>query len=280
MLYKDTIEIDLNGVITPFKIDKNLSGRSGALTLLINDSKYILKIFKSIIKGKEEIQTNYKIIKLLKLNTTQIIDSGIAYINGVQRVYYITERVKPFYINKTEISTLDDLIRLYCKNPYDFELKKFILKIFKSLFKIIQKMFKNNIYHCDLHTENVLITETKNTGIKYLKKNYKIIIIDMGQMKTMRKCVSRLLNYNKTIMKTSYECSSFNLKAVLGIGNKIIIKKINEYYNIHNIETKDYRDFIWYINILCASSVINYNDVIDIFTSDLNFKECIYTLLS
>lgn len=277
----DTISLPIDGSVTNIKVTKNFTGGSGDVTFLINDGKHILKIFKNM--NTTEIENTKLLSTILKKNAPKLLSSGTIKFNDIKHAYFIMEAIKPIIVKNVKINSLKDLIILYCQKK-EILLEIFLLEIFWQLFLLIEILFFKNIYHCDLHDQNILITEIKNdkndkNSIIYNGKNYKIVIIDVGMLGE-NICPKHDRKFSSSLLKTSSKCSSLSFKYAFQTDKTYFHIKdmMKDYYKI---DIKEYSDWFFFLNLICASSVVNFPKLLETFeqNTDLDFKQIIHFLL-
>ena len=273
----DSILLVQDGINKNIKIKNNFTGQSGDVTFLINDGKNIMKIFKNI--NTTEIHNNKILSDVIKKHSPKIISSGVIEFITSKNSYFIMEAVKPISVKNIQINSLKDLLILYCEKK-DIKIELFLLDIFWNIFLLIEKLFLKGVYHCDLHEQNIMITETKKykNAINFNGKFYKVVFLDAGML-DINICPKHDRKFSSSILKIGYKCSTISFYQLFNNDeNYIHIKnKIKEYYKIN---VKEYSDWFFFLNLLCTSSLADFSKMTYQFeNSDLNFKQLIHFLI-
>ena len=271
-----------------FKLKEKFESYSGNLVLKIKSfpdlNTYIIKIFKKKEDKKKEI-TNHEFIK--KILGKHIPE--LEYINLEKSNFYISEYIQPSIIKHNILHTLRDWIVFYCEQDKPGDLELFLRKIFWQIFLVIEKLHKNNIFHCDIHDTNILVTEDAEIGnesVKYRNKYYKVVLIDFNDLKKNRMCKHvncknkhRNANFLYSIINS---CSTSYLKDINEKGCiKIVDSIVDKIYKSYPENRKEKIDFYYFINIMCGSSIIDFYTLLELCIEDkLSFRNIIKRLLN
>ena len=242
-------------------VKKLTSGKSNDLVYHITDTNntYIMKIFTNNESKNTEIKLHHKHCEIFQNNmmVPKIFSSGI-----INDVPFSKKPVNLKYIIMEYFATSKDLskyIRKNCKSIKNKNINSYNLAL--QLFYYLAMINKNKVKHCDIHTKNILIIESKTDlildftfldGKKINVGKFHIKIIDFGMSETYKPCV-RNRRFIGVVLNDIKKCNAFTLKDISHLKEDILSifkRSLNKNYEPRNYIDEDLYIFVKILRLL------------------------------